>query len=54
MNNKIMSLYAYGMSCRDIAKYIAAMCGLDILDGAVAKLFVFDQDMICLGENMAC
>lgn len=54
MNNKIMSLYAYGMSCRDIVKYIAGMCGLDISDGAVAKLFVFDQDMICLGENMAC
>ena len=54
MNNKIMSLYAYGMSCRDIAKHITGMCGLDISDVAVAKLFVFDQDMICLGENMAC
>nr|WP_280138260.1 transposase [Acinetobacter kyonggiensis] len=53
MNNKIMSLYAYGMSCRDIAKHITGMCGLDISDVAVAKLFVFDQDMIYLGENMA-
>lgn len=41
------------MSCCDIEKYMAGMCGLDISDGAVAKLFVFDQYMICLGENMA-
>ncbi len=38
IDNKIISLYALGMSYRDIQKHVADMYGLEISDGAITNI----------------
>ncbi len=38
IDNKILSLFALGMSYRDIQKHVAELYGLEISDGAITHI----------------